>query len=102
MLMAFSPISNAHPSCILIHLQDHDSALALVTVHKTQPSTQSNLDLATAPSSSKTENPDLARAKDLISLHYSVKVAHLNAGIDAELRQARADVNKVLIALHRK
>jgi len=72
-----------------------------VTVHrKSQPPTPPNLDLTTTPSPSKTDNPDLARAKDLVSLHYTVKVAHLNSGIDADLRQARADVNKVLIDLH--
>jgi hypothetical protein len=48
------------------------------------------------------DNPDLARAKDLVSLHYTVKAAHLNSGIDADLRQARADVNKVLIDLRNK
>src|SRR4051794_1482054 len=30
------------------------------------------------------------------------QVAHLNSGIDADLRQVRADVNKVLIDLHNK
>ena len=46
-------------------------------------------------------NPDLKRAKDLIELHYSVKVAYEDQGVDAELIDARQKVDGVLRDLNR-
>ncbi|EME79155.1 uncharacterized protein MYCFIDRAFT_34761 [Pseudocercospora fijiensis CIRAD86] len=44
------------------------------------------------------DDQDLKRAKDLLSLHSEVKVAHVD-GTDKELNQAREDVAKVLSTL---
>jgi hypothetical protein len=40
-------------------------------------------------------NPDLQRAKDLVELHYRVKLKHLEEGLGAELQKARDDVKVV-------
>jgi hypothetical protein len=46
-------------------------------------------------------NPDFQRAKDLVALHYDVKMKHLqrlgnSGGLDAGLQRARRDVSRVL------
>jgi hypothetical protein len=42
---------------------------------------------------------DLQRAKDLIDLHYKVKVTHANGTVDEGLESARRDVGEVLRGL---
>jgi hypothetical protein len=42
------------------------------------------------------EDPDLQRAKDLVQLHYSVKVAHADGAVDEGLVEARRAVKEVL------
>jgi hypothetical protein len=42
------------------------------------------------------EDSDLQRAKDLVQLHYSVKVAHANGAVDEGLLEARRAVREVL------
>ena len=43
---------------------------------------------------------DMQRAKDLIDLHYNVKMKHVE-GHDGDLRQARKDVDRVLQRLEK-
>jgi hypothetical protein len=45
------------------------------------------------------EDPDLQRAKDLVQLHYSVKVAHADGVVDEGLLEARRAVREVLDGL---
>ena len=82
--------------------QDPNAALALVSA---RPSTSK--DQATPfynnlqTLRSNTENgpdEDLKRAKDLINLHSSVKLAHRD-GVDYELLEARKQVQKILNGL---
>ena len=40
-------------------------------------------------------DPDLQRAKDLVELHYRVKLKYLEEGLGAELQKARDDVKVV-------
>ena len=47
------------------------------------------------------EDPDMQRATDLVDLHYSVKMKHVQ-GDDAGLRQARREVDMVLHKLEGK
>ena len=47
------------------------------------------------------EDPDMQRATDLVELHYSVKMKHMQ-GDDAGLRQARREVDLVLQKLEGK
>jgi hypothetical protein len=44
----------------------------------------------------KEDDPDLQRAKDLIDLHYAVKVAHGRGNADKSLEDAKSEVEKVL------
>ncbi|KAL2219347.1 hypothetical protein M432DRAFT_347157 [Thermoascus aurantiacus ATCC 26904] len=82
----------------------HTEALALVNVHKNLPPEISQIEPAREPSvpPSDAQNPDLQRAKDLVELHYGVKVKHMRnhgAAVDEDLRRAREDVNRVLAEL---
>ena len=47
------------------------------------------------------EDPDMQRATDLVDLHYSVKMKHVQ-GDDAGLKQARREVDMVLQKLEGK
>ena len=42
------------------------------------------------------EDSDLQRAKDLVQLHYSVKIAHADGAVDEGLLEARRAVREVL------
>jgi len=76
----------------------HEAALKMVTVHKTTSETLSSS--VQEPSiSERATNADLQRAKELVSLHYGVKVRFLESGLDVDLLQARWDVDHVLRAL---
>ncbi|KAJ9312555.1 hypothetical protein DTO271D3_7102 [Paecilomyces variotii] len=72
----------------------HNEAMVLVTVHK-------NIDNAESRAKpEENQNPDLQRAKDLIDLHYNVKMKHMRGQqpgtVDEGLRKARDDVSRVL------
>ncbi len=75
----------------LTHVQDPKAALALITARDSHDRT------AEAEPMARHENddPDLQRARNLVQLHASVKVAHQD-GTDRELNQAREAVAKVL------
>jgi hypothetical protein len=62
-----------------------NAAVSEPAVHATAPDVQTK---------SKSD-PDLQRAKDLVELHYTVKLQYLDEGLDAELHQAREDVKRV-------
>ena len=73
-----------------------------MNVHKSTPiSTKANPALAepsaiaTAPDEKSKSDPDLQRAKDLVELHYTVKLKYLHEGLDAELQEARENVKRV-------
>ncbi|KAL1869484.1 hypothetical protein Plec18167_007782 [Paecilomyces lecythidis] len=72
---------------------NHNEAIALVTVHR-------DGDNAESSKAEENQNPDLQRAKDLIDLHYNVKMKHMRGQqpgtVDEGLRKARDDVNRVL------
>ena len=86
-------------------LCDHDAAIKLVSVHKTPTSPPTNLDTNTKATTSNTssENADLKRANDLISLHYDVKVKYAEGGnLGGEVMAARQMVAGVLSTLSRE
>ena len=47
------------------------------------------------------DDPDMQRATNLVELHYGIKSNHME-GEDADLRQARLDVDRVLNKLEWK
>ncbi|KAK1067618.1 hypothetical protein LTR12_015936 [Friedmanniomyces endolithicus] len=74
-----------------LYLADPKAALALVTARESHDRT------AEAEPMVRHENddPDLQRARNLVQLHASVKVAHQD-GTDRELNEAREAVAKVM------
>ncbi|KAF2217914.1 hypothetical protein CERZMDRAFT_30454 [Cercospora zeae-maydis SCOH1-5] len=77
-----------------LQFADPEAALALVSARSSTPG-----DTAVsgdASSNGYRDDPDLKRAKDLLDLHKTVKLAHPDAEPDAALKKARADVDKVL------
>lgn len=77
--------------------QGHNEALALVNVNK--PASE------TTPADGQQQpeqHAELSRAQELVDLHYGVKVKHMGSApnfepvVDAGLRRAREDVNRVL------
>lgn len=40
-------------------------------------------------------DPDLQRARDLVELHYGLKMRHVEVGLDKDLQKARDDVKWV-------
>ena len=89
-------LTHTNPSnqLILSSPQDHDAALALVSVHKT-------LSDDPVKDAVHKEDKDMQRAHDLIELHYGVKEKY-QQGEGEELRRARADVDAVLRSLERR
>ena len=75
--------------------QGHEEALALVSVHK---SVNGNGD-ANAVAAAGKEDPDLDRAKELVDLHYGMKLKYRENGLDQDLLQARKDVEAIGKAL---
>jgi hypothetical protein len=76
-----------------------------VNVHKSTSPSALNTAQSLEPVSKHTtldekskSDADLQRAKDLVELHYGVKLKYLEEGLDAELQRAREDVMRV----HRK
>lgn len=49
----------------------------------------------------KNNDPDLQRAKDVVDLHYGVKVRYEERGLDEELVEARRKVEDVIRGLER-
>ena len=86
-------------------IQDHQAAMALVSSHKALSDTQqssssqglkdTNTSSSEKKRSEKEEDTDLQRALDLVDLHYSVKMKHVQ-GQDMGLKEARAEVDRVL------
>lgn len=67
-----------------------------MNVHKSIPKSTKADATSTEPSDEKSKtDPDLQRAKELVELHYSVKLNYLREGMDAELQGARANVERV-------
>lgn len=71
--------------------QDPSAALALVSA---RPGTSNGEQSSLSAVTSKSDDADLKRAKDLLELHAVVKVAHQD-GTDRELERAREDVERV-------
>jgi hypothetical protein len=67
--------------------QDPAAALALVSAR--------GADDKPAPPSDAEQDPELKRAKDLIELHYSIKIASENGQLERILREARAVVREL-------
>ena len=76
--------------------QDPAAALALVSARPKFEDGKQNDSQANATNDD--QDPDLKRAKDLLELHATVKVAHQD-GTDAELNRAREDVERVMRTL---
>ncbi|QKX57515.1 uncharacterized protein TRUGW13939_04629 [Talaromyces rugulosus] len=76
---------------------DHTEALNLVNVNKTAKELESP-----KTSEKDSDSLELSRVKELVALHYGVKVKHLKNGpgsnpvVDDGLRRVREDVNRVL------
>ncbi|KAI5366110.1 hypothetical protein Slin14017_G037500 [Septoria linicola] len=77
---------------------DAEAALALVSA-KPPLATSSNAEQPLPKGDD--DDPDLQRAKDLLELHKTVKLAHRDAEPDKALKQARSDVASVMGELQR-
>jgi hypothetical protein len=83
--------------------QEPAAAQALVSARPSPP--QSSVEAVKAKTASLQKqstvegDADLQRAKDLIDLHYKVKVAHADGTVDEGLESARRDVGEVLRGL---
>jgi hypothetical protein len=79
-------------------IKGYNEAIALVNVHKPTATEASRAD-SQQPSD---QHAELSRAQELVDLHYGVKVKHMGSGpnfepvVDAGLKRAREDVNRVL------
>ncbi|PPJ58481.1 hypothetical protein CBER1_05587 [Cercospora berteroae] len=80
----------------LTQLQFADPGAALALVSARSSAAGSAAANGEVSSNGHRDDPDLKRAKDLLDLHKTVKLAHPDAEPDAALRKARADVDKVL------
>ena len=79
----------------MLSSQDPAAALALVSV---RPDTSHvSTDTTSVTPAKSSDDPDLQRAKDLIQLHYSVKMPHSN-GEDKGLLEARRSVEELNIS----
>ncbi|EON64321.1 hypothetical protein W97_03552 [Coniosporium apollinis CBS 100218] len=75
---------------------DPTAALALVSARpSTTTSTQAS-QTPEQPDALAEDDPDLARAKDLVELHYKVKVAHTGGAVDRGLMEAREAVRRAV------
>lgn len=84
----------------------HQAAINLVSIHKSindnvPDSSNQSFSLAATTDIDGSIDSDLKRAEELVSLHQSVKVRHIQNGPDAELLQARQNVSRVLHSLDR-
>jgi hypothetical protein len=86
-----SPYSSTLKHISNYFLQGRNEALALVNVHKNPAGPES--------AGGSTDRDDLRRAKELVELHYEVKARHADGTVDEELKQARRDVQRVLMEL---
>ncbi|KAI9813094.1 MAG: hypothetical protein M1827_004314 [Pycnora praestabilis] len=100
-----------------LNVCDYDSALALLNASKdlpsklTTPTTSSSSPPSYSPpqrpsqsrqiSDQANSDPDLKRAKDIMELHYGVKVRY-EGGLGEEMREARRRVNGILRELLEK
>jgi uncharacterized protein YggE len=86
-------------TCISFFSQGYVEALALVNVNQ---AVKTGGDQGiTAAAVKVSGNGQLERAKELVELHYGVKVKHMKSPgadptIDEDLRRARDEVNRVL------
>jgi hypothetical protein len=80
------------PKLKLTSSQDQGAALALVSVRPSAAIEKSDSKPAEKP-----EDVDLRRAKDLIKLHYSMKVPHADGSVDSGLLEARRSVRELRI-----
>jgi hypothetical protein len=71
--------------------QDPAAALALVSARAADVNSQPT----PGPSEGKEEDADLQRAKDLIELHYSIKVAGEKGDLERILRESRSVVREL-------
>ncbi|KAM3419881.1 hypothetical protein BST61_g3207 [Cercospora zeina] len=78
-----------------LQFADPEAALALVSAARSSTSGDTAVN-GDAPTNGHRDDPDLKRAKDLLDLHKTVKLAHPDAEPDAALKKARADVDQVL------
>lgn len=78
--------------------QDHEAALALVNA---RPSNTDVQQPNAAASETQEEDADLKRAKDLIDLHYAVKVKR-KQGDDLGLEEVRESVERAMQRLERE
>lgn len=74
-----------------LRLCDPTAALALVSA---RPSTSSQANRTTENHGN--EDPDLKRARDLVELHYAVKVAHRRGELGRKLHEAREVVARAV------
>jgi hypothetical protein len=92
-----SSLRISHPSIMLIHPQDPNAALALVSA-RPNPSSSATTSAGDPTASTQEDNAeardeDLRRAKDLVELHYAVKEAHKRGELGTGLMEARKVVD---------
>lgn len=79
-------------------IKGHNEALTLVNVHNPTDATKTTAERH----QQSDQHAELSRAQELVDLHYGVKVKHMGTApnsepvVDAGLRRAREDVNRVL------
>ena len=103
----------SRPVALLIKLQEHEAAMALVSCRPSGEGQSSSNKLGSAKTNSTAApsrtlsglegdgDPDLQRAMDLVDLHYGVKEKY-SQGKDMSLEAARAEVHKVLQDIRHK
>ncbi|KAK6373879.1 hypothetical protein LTS17_007848 [Exophiala oligosperma] len=86
----------------------HEAAIALVAPKNAGSHGQTSTQPDTGNSSTTQPSPpgpgndlELARANELVSLHYNVKVKYVETGPDPELQHAAAMINHIIQDLRR-
>lgn len=77
-----------------VRIENNENLSAVSSAQKPEAKALSESDAAP-----KSDDPELHRAQELVSLHYDVKVSHLRSGLDPELVQARRRVDDIVAAL---
>jgi hypothetical protein len=82
--------------------QGHEEGLKLVNTHKLISTSDDDRSIVSEKLASpavadgqRSTDPDLQRARDLVELHYGLKMKHLEGGLDKDLQKARDDVKRV-------
>ncbi|KAK7191799.1 hypothetical protein DPSP01_007164 [Paraphaeosphaeria sporulosa] len=82
---------------VSLRLTDPAAALALVSARPTSSTAAAHPPNTTSTDANDAnEDTDIARAKELVALHYAVKEAHRRGELAAGLAEARASVERAV------